>query len=760
MLDRRALLIGTGIGGALLIGWGLTPRRAALPLSAGEGEFAFDGWLKLGRDGLLSVAVPQLEMGQGVTTILCQIAATELGADWRQVVVEPAPADPLYANGVLAAKWASLWMPAFERMASGADSSLARSWAEHHSFTATADGTTLAAYEAPLRAAAASARAMLAMAAAARWSVDWRECEAQAGRISHGQNQLRFGDLVADAVRHSPPSTPPLRAKPAAELPAQFPPGMALAFPRLDLPSKADGSHVYAGDVRLSDLVYAAIRHAPHGDAKLTAFDRAKASQTPGFISLVESERWLASVAENSWAAEQALKAAMPKFKVIGAVNSDRINAAQISALHGGDATQIATQGDPDTWLSGNFSLAQQYQVAPALHASIETASVTARFSQGRLELWLASQAPESARRACAAAVGIAVNKVTVYPLPAGGSFDARFEYGHAVAAAQLARASKRPVQLIYSRWQEHVAALPRPAVTAVMAARTAATGELIALKTRIACAPAAREFGRRLFAGDSPSQAMASTDGKGDALAIEGANPPYAIEHLLIEHVSVACGLPVGRLRGNAHGYTAFFTECFIDELAAKAKHEPLSYRMAMLGGDPRLGQCLQRVSALAQWNGGADGSGQGIACHRIGLGPDGTGLGAGRIAAIATARRDAQGVRVDKIVAVADIGRIVNIDIARQQIEGGLVFGLGLALGSSTGYRHGLPLAEHIGALNLPHMATCPEIIVELIASSEEPCDPGELGAIIVAPAVANALFSATGLRFRKLPLLSEDA
>jgi isoquinoline 1-oxidoreductase beta subunit len=172
------------------------------------------------------------------------------------------------------------------------------------------------------------------------------------------------------------------------------------------------------------------------------------------------------------------------------------------------------------------------------------------------------------------------------------------------------------------------------------------------------------------------------------------------------------------------------------------------------MLGHDPRLVQCLQRVSALAGWNGGYDGSGQGVACHRIG--PVAAG---GCIAAVAIARRDESGVRVDRISAVADIGRIVNVDIARQQIEGGLVYGIGLALGASLPYARGLPVAGNLASLALPLLADCPQIEVELIASEAPAFDPGELGTAIAAPVIANALASATGMRFRRLPLVSED-
>jgi isoquinoline 1-oxidoreductase beta subunit len=392
--------------------------------------------------------------------------------------------------------------------------------------------------------------------------------------------------------------------------------------------------------------------------------------------------------------------------------------------------------------------------VAPALHATLETASATARLSGGKLELWLAAQAPEAARRAAAAAAGVPLRDAVLYPLPAGGSFDRRLEHDHAIEAAAIAKAVGRPVQLTWSRWQEHVAGLPRTPVSAVLAAK-APGGAISGWKARLALPASAREFGRRLFDGDLAAAARASSAGESDPLAMEGAVPPYAVPNMVIEHVPATIPLPTGRLRGNAHGYTAFFTESFVDELAHELRQEPLSFRIAMLGHDPRLIQCLQRVAVLANWGGGVEASAQGLACHVIGAGA----VNPGRIAIVATARRGESGVRVERIDAVADIGRIINFDIAAQQIEGGLIFGIGLALGSSTAYGAGLPLAGRLGELTLPLLADCPEIRVEFIESDAPPADPGELGVAVAAPALANALFSATGLRFRKLPLLSEE-
>jgi isoquinoline 1-oxidoreductase subunit beta len=750
-LTRRKVLIGALAGGGLLVGYQLRPHRYPLPLSPGAGEVAFDAWIKLAADGVLSVAVPQVEMGQGVTTLIPQVVAHELGADWRQIAVEPAPASPLYANAPLAARWSAMWMPAILGWANGPSSPLVHRWARDHSFNVTAEGTALEAYEAPARAAAASARALLCMAAADRWDVAWQECETQGGFVVHEGKRLPFGPLAAKAARYDPPSTPALRDAPPAERPDAAP---ALAYPRLDLPAKVDGSFVFAGDVRLPDMAYAAIRHGPIGEATLAGYDKDAAQGVRGLITLVRNPGWIAAVATNWWAAETALTRVDARFSARSRVDSTALTEGMDRAMRTGAATRVHARGDPESYLTGRLALQLRYDVAPALHATIETATATARWRDGRLELWIGTQAPQAAREAAARALDIDPRQVVLYPMPLGGSFDRRLESDHAAQVALIAQACGRPVQLMWSRKQEHIAGRPRPPAVAVLGANVDAEGRIGGWRARIAVPPAAREFGRRLLAHDAPADAIAAVAGQADPLAIEGAVPPYVIEHIAIDHVPARVALPSGRMRGNAHGYTAFFNECFVDELAHRARREPLAYRMAMLGNDPRLAECLQLVATLSGWGGGGDNSGQGLACHLIG--PHATG---GRIAVVASARREPQGVRVDKLSAVVDIGRIVNLDIARQQIEGGLIFGLGLALGCSTGYEAGLPVSGRIGALGLPVLADCPTMDVEFVRSDAAAFDSGELGVAAVAPAVANALFSATGVRLRQLPLVSED-
>ena len=222
---------------------------------------------------------------------------------------------------------------------------------------------------------------------------------------------------------------------------------------------------------------------------------------------------------------------------------------------------------------------------------------------------------------------------------------------------------------------------------------------------------------------------------------------PPYRIPALAIHQHTADIGVPTGHLRGGAHGYTAFFTECFLDELARVAGTEPLSYRIGMLGGDARLARCLTTVAAIGGWGGGAPGSGQGIACHSF---------RGSHIAVLAEAEMAEGGrPRVERLVAAVDCGRTINPDLVLQQIEGGLIFGLAQALGASTGLTAGRTDVRGLAGLALPRLADTPDIIVEFVASDEAPGGVGELGVPAVAPAIANALHSATGIRLRNLPL-----
>jgi isoquinoline 1-oxidoreductase beta subunit len=753
-ITRRGVLAGAAAGGGLLVAWWLLPRQYRTPLVATGNEHVFGAWLKIASDGVVTVAVPQLEMGQGITTLLPQVVAYELGADWRQIAVEPAPVSGAYGNVPLARKWMALWDPMFAGVSSATDDLMALRFAGERRFNATAAGTSLEAYEMPCREAAAAARAMLAQEAAARWGVGWEECEVEGGFVTHGGKRATFGELAEAAAEWTPPDPPPLRPEPPREQPLPAESEAAPAFPRLDLPSKVDGSYRFAGDVRLPGMVYASIRHGPADGSELTGFNKDAAVGIRGLAGVIESKRWLAAAADTWWSADQALAAMKPKFAAPTPVNSSDIAARMDTVLTGGEAFPIAETGFGGEALT-RVDMARRYEVEPAYAAPVETACAAARYEDGRLDLWMATQAPEQARIAAARAIGIATEDVALYPMPAGGSFDARLEHDHAIEIALIAKELGRPVQLTWPRRSELIRSRPRAPSWLLVGAQLSRSnpGAIEALRLRIATPPAAREFGKRLFGNLTSMAAIRDTSGEPDPMACEGAVPPYQVPALLVEHIPVEIGLPVGRVRGNSYGPTIFAIESFLDEIAAKNKLEPLSFRMTMLGGDVRLAACLQRAAQLAGWDGGVNQSGQGLACARIGEGPE-----AARIACVATARQGEGGVRVTRLSAAVDIGRIVNHDISKQQIEGGLVFGIGIALGNPVKLRGGIPEVLDYEALGLPTLADCPEMRIEFIASEAPPADPGELGAVVAPPAIANALFSATGLRLRRLPLLSD--
>ncbi|WP_380879101.1 aldehyde dehydrogenase [Sphingomonas sp. DBB INV C78] len=729
-LNRRTLLVGGGAGVGLLLAWGLWPRSYRPNLVANPGETIFNAFLKIAEDGHVTVVVPQAEMGQGVWTSLPQALADELGADWRTIGVEPAPISPLYANDFLIGEAAEGMMP---DLLKGVGGWAARQFAIRSALMVTGGSSSIRGFEQRFREAGAIARALLCSAAGERWGADWTACDTAAGFVTRGDDRLRFGELAAEAAKLDAPSGVTLRAVGAGGLSGK-------SVPRIDLPAKVDGSAMYAADVRLPDMVHAAVRHGPHGDTQLVGVDKAAAEKVAGVLAVVENPGWVAAVAVNGWAAERALDAMRPRFRTNGPFpDSASIDAALKAALDGDDATRFVEIGDVDAAFEGKKSLKVDYAVPLALHAAIEPLVATARITGDRLEVWMPTQAPGLARSAVARAMGISEGQVTIYPMLVGGGFGRKIENDAAVQAAIIAREVKRPVQLTWSRRDDIQQDRPRPPARARMSAALGARGELLGWQARIAAPAAMASMGARLMGG--------ADETKAEAAAIEGANPPYAIPAVAIDHLPADIGIPTGIWRSVAHSYTAFFTESFVDELARTAGIEPLSFRMQMLGSNTRLAHCLTTVTAMGGWDGGVAGGNQGLAAH--------SSFGS-HVALLVEAQIDAsQQIRVDRVFAAVDCGRIVHPDIVLQQIEGGIIWGIAAALGATTGFTRGMADAHNFDALNLPTLATTPDIRIELIPSKEAPGGVGEIAVPPVAPAIANAIFAATGQRLRGLPL-----
>lgn len=726
-ISRRTLLIGGGAGIGLALAWSVWPRTYRPNLRAAEGETIFNAFLKIGRDGRVIVAVPQAEVGQGVWTTLPQILADELGADWRTVSVEPAPVSPLYANALLAEQAAD--DSAFPSLL-GIDRWTARQYAERNALMLTAGSTSVRAFEARLREAGAAGRALLSLAAADRWNVNWEELDTRDGFVWGPNGRLAFAELAEEAAGHDLPDNLPVRGGIENRLAGQ-------PLPRLDAPAKLDGSAMFAGDVRLRDMVHVAVRSAPPG-SRLAALDRAAGERVIGALQALDGPGWVAVAATNGWAAQKALDAMQPRWEVPAGPDAQGVSAALAAALDGEEGDRLFEAGEIPVVQPGTSAITARYEVGPAPSAAIEPLTATARVTGDRLEIWAPSQAPGLARAAAARAAGFAEGAVTLYPTLVGGGYGRKLEVEAIQQAAAIAARLGRPVQLTWPRIQEIQRDGLRPPAMAQLTAYVAA-GTIRGWHAKLAAPEAADALARRLRAAGSFFR-----PGGGPAA---GAAPPYGFANVAIDHVAVETGLEAGIWRGGAHSYTGFFTESLIDEIARAAGQEPLSFRMAMLGGNPRLARCLATASAIGGWDGGARGGGMGIACHAA--------FGS-YIAALAEVEvgRD-QRPRVLRAVCAVDCGRAINPEIVKQQIEGGFIHGLSAAIGRPLELADGIPTARTIGAYGLPVLRDSPDVTVELLESEEEPGGVTELGVTVAAPAIANAWFALTGQRARSLPI-----
>jgi isoquinoline 1-oxidoreductase beta subunit len=697
-IDRRTLLIGGGVGVGLVVAFLAWPRSEPRALVAPDDGGAFGHFITIAPDGRVTVAVPQAETGQGIWTALSQIVADELGAAWEMVAVAPAPLAPVYANQVAVdEEWLKGLRPSTARL--------------------TARSSSVRAFDAPLRDAAATARAMLIRAAARRWAVPAAECVAEGGFVRHQRQQIGFGELAEEAAGLEPPNDVQRRRPSPDRLIGQ-------ALPRLDLPAKSDGSFRFTGDVRLPEMLFAAARLAPPG-GRLLSFSRT-AAERAGAKRVEVTPQWLAVVAETSWAAERALAAANVRYQ--SQANETPLRERCQAALDGGALDRLLSRGDYDSAVENSRALTATYWIAPRLHAGLEPLSATARIRGGQCEVWAATQAPDLARAVAKRAAG---TDVTFYPMPVGDSGGRALEADAIPIAVALAKRLGRPVQVNLSANVSRIHDRPAPGVLIRLKALPAGNGPPAAWKTEIATADGLGATLSRL-AGKSGEE-------KGQAASL----PPYAIANAAVDASTVRMPFAAGYMRGYPDSALTFATECFVDDLARAMGSEPLAYRMGMLSGSPRLARCLTTAAALGGWDGGGAGSSLGLACASA--------YGS-HIALLAEASVGSdQRLAVHRLVAAVDVGRMINVGLIRQQVESGLLWAFGQATAAEPNFAGGMTVAAPAG---LPRLNGTPDIRVEIVASAADPGGLSGLPALVLAPAVANAVAAGTGLRLRSLP------
>ena len=697
-VSRRTLLIGGGAGVGLVVAFLAWPGNETSPLRPGSREGVLGPYLRIATDGRVTLAVPQAEVGQGIWTGLAQIAADELGAAWENMAVEPAPFAPVYANQLIAREY-------------------------DVTTRITAGSSSIRAFETPLREAAAAARAMLCEAAAERWGVSAAECDTEGGFVIHEGKRMAFGEVSADAAGRQPPEAPQVRVPGAGKLAGE-------PLPRLDLPPKSDGSFRFASDVRLPRMIFASVRMAPPG-GRLTGFSGEGAKAQQGLIDLVVRDEWIAALGESWWAADHALTRAAPRFT--GKGHGDYLMMLA-DMLDGGDAIRVFERGDYTEATEGSRPLAATYTVAATPHRSLEPPAAVARFTGDRLEVWAGTQVPDLARSAAAKAAAIPETEVTLYPMPVGNGSGRAIEVEAVGMAVELARHTKRPVSLAMPPATAQNQDPVRPPMMARLSALPARDGTIASWSARLA------------GMGGLEASLARDTSKKAPTCSPQGAVPPYGIPAIRIDWIDATLPIRTGYMRGGSEALATFATESFIDEMARAMGLEPLACRIGMLGGAPRLARAITTAAAIGGWDGGGPGSGMGLACASL----YGSHIGLLAEASIGADQR----IKVSRLVAAVDAGRIVNPNLVRQQIEGGLLAALANATVFAPEYVAGMPRAEPMRGRGYERLHEVPNIEVELIRGNDEPGGISGLGVAVLAPAVANAIAAGTGRRLRSLP------
>ena len=745
--SRRTFLIaGALLGGGLFVGsiaYALRDRDRLARVPAfrkNDKEFALNAWVKILPDGSVVVAVPHQEMGQGIHTGLATLLAEELDADWSRVRVEESPLDKVYGNYVMLGEGLPV-SPEDKGLMATTLRWVAFKIGEGLGLLATGGSTSMRNAWEPMRLAGASARELLVATAARKWGVPAAECLTQSGAVMHPGSGRRFayGDLASEAAQLPPPAQPRLKEAKDYRL-------IGKLLPRLDAPAKVYGAAQFGIDVRLPDMLYAAIAHCPVIGGTLKGYDEAKIKALAGVKAVVPLGNALAVVADSWWRARQALAQLPVQWEEGGNAQLDNkaIYGQYVRDMETGATTEYRSEGE--IWPAmarSKQTVEAAYRVPFLAHATMEPMNCTALLKDGRCEVWAPNQSPTLVQMAAARSAGVDDDKVVVHSTLLGGGFGRRIETDFVTQAVSIAKALPgKPVKLLWSREEDMQHDMYRPAVIAKFRAGLDQAGQPLAWWNRITGPSVTRSFTDRTL----PSGGMDFPPDKANADG--AAELPYAIPNLLVEHTLSKTPVPVGFWRSVGHSYNAFFTESFIDEVALAAKQDPYQFRRSLLAKQPRLLKVLETAATKANWGRPLGiGRGRGIALHASFRSV---------VAQVAEVSLESSGeVKVHRVVCAIDCGLAVNPDIVVAQMESAIVFGLTAALYGEITVNKGRVEQGNFPSYEMLRLAQSPQIEVHLVPSDAPLGGVGEPGTPPIAPAVANALFAASGRRFRSLPL-----
>jgi isoquinoline 1-oxidoreductase beta subunit len=678
-----------------------------LPLGDGAradtSVFAPNAFIRIDAGGKVTLIMPQVEMGQGIYTSVAMILAEELDAAFDQVGLEAAPPnDKLYGN------------PVFGIQVTGNSNSVRAFWL-------------------PLRKAAAGARAILVQAAAEQWKAEPTAIRTENGEAIHGPTGRRasYGALTGRAQHLTPPKDPPLKDVKDFKL-------IGKPLKRFDTPDKVNGRLLYGIDAMPPGVKFATLAACPVFGGAVGHVDDTAAKSVPGVRQVIVLKDLVAVVGDHMWAAKQGLA----KLDITwdegphAAISSDDVW-KQLRAASETEGVVAKSAGDVAKGLAGGEVLEAAYEMPFLAHATMEPMNCTVHVTPGSCEVWVGTQVLSRAQSIAAKVTGLPLGKVTVHNQLIGGGFGRRLEVDMVASAVQIAQAVDGPVKVVWTREEDIQHDVYRPVYRDTLSAAVA-NGRIVGWRHRIT--------GSAVIARWLPPAFQKGIDI--DAID-SAADIPYDIPNLRVEYVRAEPpAVPTGFWRGVGPNNNVFAIESFMDELAKKSNKDPVAFRRDLLGNSPRLKAALELAAEKAGWGSPLPArTGRGIAVQ-VAFGSF--------IATVAEAEVDLSGeVRVHRMVSAVDTGIVVNPDTVVAQLQGGLIFGLTAALYGNITIKKGRVQQSNFNDYRMLRINEIPQIEVHLINSGEAPGGIGETGATAAPPALGNALFAATGIRLRRLPI-----
>jgi isoquinoline 1-oxidoreductase beta subunit len=700
-LTRRGFLnAAASVGGGLMLALTL-PARTGLSKSTASARAGgqLNAWLKIAGDNSITIIVDRSEMGQGVYTALPMLLAEELEIDFNVIQIEAAPVGDAYIN------------PGNGGQVTGTSNSVQDAWDK-------------------LRMAGAAARTMLVLTAAKRWRVDPAACVAKNGAVTgpHGK-VFTYGELADSAAKEPVPKNVKLKAKNSFQI-------IGKPRDRIDTPGKVDGSAEFGLDVKLPGMLYAVLAQSPVLGGKVTQLDSGAAEKMPGVRKVMSTASGVVVVADHFWQALKARNALRIAWDPGANAQLDNavIHAVLKKTAASGAGLSARADGNADAALeSAKQRLNAAYYLPLLAHATMEPMNCTADVTAGGCDLYVGTQVQQVAQTTAASAAGLLPAQVRVYTTLIGGGFGRRLDIDFIPAAVEASKAVGAPVKIIWTREDDMTHDTYRPPAYEEVSGGLDAAGKLTAWKLHIT----SPSITARMFP---------PVKGVDDSVIEAAVNNLYGVPNLAVSYSRQEIGIDVGYMRSVSHAPNCFVIESFMDELAAASGQNPFDFRMRHLADKPRQRHVLQQAAERAAWGKAPPGRHHGIALME--------GYTT-HLAAVAEISLAGGTLKVHKIVCVVDCGQMVNPRIVESQIESGIVFGLTAALWGEVTIVGGRVQQTNFNNYRLLRHNELPQLDVHLVDSDEAPGGIGEAAVPLIAPALCNAIFTATGKRLRELPI-----